>query len=65
MGAGAAKTGSSLINLGKEEEEEEEEASLAKAEGRCRPTCFGETEVRKKALVEEEIDIVQGAIVGS
>lgn len=65
-GAGAAKTGSFLMRLGRElEEDEEEEDSLAETEGRkCSLVATpeedwaGETEVKHQLLIVM-LDIVQ------
>lgn len=63
MGAGAAKTGWSLMRLGMEEEEEE--SSFAETtEGRINVSLLGEAviEERQQAL-NAAVDIVHGAFV--
>lgn len=65
MGAGAAKTGWSLMRLGMEEEEEEEDSSFAETrEGRINVCLLGE-EVRegRHQRLNAAFDIVHEAFV--
>lgn len=69
MGAGAAKTGWSLMRLGREEEEEGELSFAETTEGRIDVSLLGEeedwaevTEVRHQPL-NAAVDIVHGAFV--